>query len=68
MMKADFPRRRQNRLSKEQTARNEALAEKYNRQGYFPYVVVFSPDGQVAGSMGFEDISPKQYADRLNKL
>jgi len=32
----DFPAKRKNRLSKEQTAHNEALAERFNKSGAFP--------------------------------
>ncbi|MEZ4685800.1 MAG: thioredoxin family protein [Bacteroidia bacterium] len=36
MLEADFPRKKANRLSDEQQAKNAALAEQYNQQGYFP--------------------------------
>lgn len=36
----DFPSKKKNKLSKEQTAHNEMLAEKYNTSGSFPKVIL----------------------------
>lgn len=44
---ADFPRNKKNRLSKELQQRNEALADKYNPLGKFPYTVILTADGKV---------------------
>ena len=41
MLKADFPRKNKNALSPEQQEKNNKLAEVYNSNGYFPFVVVF---------------------------
>ncbi len=46
MVKADFPRSKKNQLSKEQTAYNEVLAEKYNPEGKFPYTVLLDNQGK----------------------
>lgn len=40
LVKADFPRLKKNKLSKQQTKQNEALAERYNPQGAFPFTVL----------------------------
>lgn len=47
LVRADFPRKAKNQLNAQQTARNEALAEKYNRQGKFPFTVLLDADGRV---------------------
>lgn len=47
LVRADFPRLSKNQLDTRQTAHNEALAEKYNRQGKFPFTVLLSADGKV---------------------
>ena len=44
---ADFPRRKKNQLSKEQQQLNDALAERYNKTGAFPYTVLMDADGKV---------------------
>jgi len=38
MLKADFPKKSKNKLTEEQQEKNNKLAEKYNKQGFFPYV------------------------------
>ncbi len=55
MLKVDFPRRKKNRLSKEQQKNNNNLAEKYNQQGNFPLVVVLNDNGKLVGKMGYDD-------------
>jgi thioredoxin-related protein len=47
LLRADFPRLKKNKLSKEQTAHNEMLAEKYNPQGKFPFTVLLDSQGNV---------------------
>jgi len=67
MLRADFPRRKKNKLPKEQQAANNMLAEKYNPNGYFPLVVVLSPEGKVLGSTGFDSKkTPQDYIDLFN--
>ena len=65
MLKADFPRRKANKLSDEQASQNAKLAEMYNEQGYFPLVVVLNSNGKVLGKMGYEKLSPKSYYNKL---
>ncbi len=66
LYKADFPRKKANRLSKEKVASNARLAEMFNPKGYFPFVVIVDPEQQVIGTMGYEKISPEQYVTRIN--
>jgi thioredoxin-related protein len=47
LVRADFPRAKKNQLSKEQTKHNEALAEKYDPLGKFPFTVLLDPNGKV---------------------
>ncbi len=47
LVNADFPRYKKNQLSKEQAEENEALAEKYNPAGRFPFTVLLDPNGKV---------------------
>ncbi|MFD2823484.1 thioredoxin family protein [Lacinutrix iliipiscaria] len=65
MLQADFPRRKQNRLSSELQAQNNKLAESYNPNGYFPYVVVLNTKGKVLGTLGYEKTTPELYFDKL---
>jgi thioredoxin-related protein len=47
LVRADFPRSKKNKLPIEQLKRNEALAEKYNPLGKFPYTVLVDATGKV---------------------
>ncbi|MFK8165303.1 MAG: thioredoxin family protein [Lewinella sp.] len=63
--KADFPRRKANKLPKKVSDRNASLAERYNTRGAFPLVVVLSPEGDLLGQTGYKKVSPAAYADLL---
>jgi thioredoxin-related protein len=65
LLKLDFPKRKQNQLTKTQQEHNDALAEKYNKKGYFPLVLVVDKKGSVLGETAFKDISPQSYVDEL---
>jgi len=38
----------------------------YNKQGYFPFVVILNEEGKVLGQMGYKKVSPEQYIEELN--
>lgn len=68
MLKLDFPKRKKNALDAEQEKHNNALAEKYNKNGYFPYVVVLDSKGNQLGSTGYKKITPKDYIALLESF
>lgn len=68
LVKADFPRKKANELSKDQTEHNRKLAEKYNVEGSFPLVVVLDKNGKVLGKMGFKNVSPEEYIKMIHAL
>lgn len=68
IIKADFPRKKANVLSNEQTEHNRKLAEKYNIEGSFPLVVVLDKNGKVIGKMGFKNVSPEEYIKMIHTL
>ncbi len=61
MLKADFPRRSKNALPPEQAKANAALAERYNKHGVFPLVVVLDANGTVLGETSYQKIGPEGY-------
>jgi thioredoxin-related protein len=61
LLKADFPRRKNNKLSEEQQAKNNKLAETYNSNGHFPFVVVLDNNGNVLGTTGYHKVTPEEY-------
>lgn len=68
LLKAEFMRRKKNQLPKEQQEKNKKLAEKYNKQGYFPMVVVLDKDGNVLGTTGYRHVSPGEYIKILTSF
>jgi len=67
LLKADFPQRKKNKLPKEQQEHNNQLAEKYNKNGFFPLVVVLSNEGKSLGSLGYKNIEAKAYIKSINE-
>lgn len=65
MLQADFPRKRQNKLSKDQEKHNGMLFETYNTTGSFPYVVVLNKEGKALGASGYKNISVEAYIKEL---
>ena len=61
MLQADFPKRKKNALSDEHQERNNQLAEKYNPNGYFPFVVVLDKNGKVLGETGYQKKTPSEF-------
>ncbi|ADV50767.1 thioredoxin disulfide isomerase [Cellulophaga algicola DSM 14237] len=66
MLQADFPRRKNNALSDTQTKANAQLAEWYNRNGVFPFVVVLDSKGKVLGETSYKKTTPENYIKELN--
>ncbi|MCF6347233.1 MAG: thioredoxin family protein [Flavobacteriaceae bacterium] len=68
MIQADFPRKKKNKLETSQQQQNNSLAEKYNKQGFFPHVVVLNEKGNVLGRIGYKKVSPSEYIKILNSF
>lgn len=66
--RADFPRRKENKLADELADTNVTLAERYNRGGSFPLVVVLTPTGEVIGQTGYQKVSPADYLTTLQSF
>lgn len=68
LLRADFPRLKKNRLPQMQAEQNNQLAAKYNSNGYFPLVVLISPDGKPLGETSFSNQSPDAFVQTLNQF
>jgi len=66
LYKADFPKKESNRLSVDKASQNSRLAEKYNKNGHFPLVLVLNKNKQVLGTAGYSKVTPKAYLNLLN--
>ncbi|EHQ25607.1 thioredoxin family protein [Mucilaginibacter paludis] len=68
LVRADFPRQKKNQLSKEQTKLNEALADKYNPDGKFPFTLLVDEHGKVLKTWdGFPDVSPENFVSQIDQ-
>jgi len=66
LVRADFPRQKKNQLSKEQTKKNEELADKYNPDGKFPYTILVDEHGKVIKAWdGFPNESPENFVSEI---
>lgn len=66
--KADFPKKKANQLSPELTESNNKLAEKYNKNGSFPLVVLLDKKGKVIGMTGFKNVSASEYIKLIHSF
>ncbi len=68
LYKADFPRKKANRLPEAVAEQNKALAEKYNPNGHFPLVLLLDSNENVLGETGYLNRSPQTYINHLNSF
>jgi thioredoxin-related protein len=66
--KADFPKKKANQLSPELSERNKKLAEKYNKNGIFPLVVLLDKTGKIIGMTGFKNVSAADYIELIHSF
>jgi thioredoxin-related protein len=64
-VEVDFPTKK--KLSAEQQKANDALAKKYNVEGY-PTIIVLNADGKKVGELGYMKGGPKAFIAALEKL
>jgi thioredoxin-related protein len=69
LVRADFPRQKKNQLSKEQVKLNEALADKFNPDGKFPYTILVDEHGKVLKDWdGFPNESPEKFVNQISSV
>lgn len=68
LYKADFPRKKNNKLAEELEKQNKALADLYNPKGHFPLVVVLDKNEKMAGQTAYKKLSPTEYVSHLNSF
>ncbi|WP_303311552.1 thioredoxin family protein [Hymenobacter sp. BT730] len=64
----DFPRGKKNKLSADQTKRNEQAAAQLNKEGSFPLVILLSPQGKVLAKTGYRPGGVEAYDAYLSQL
>lgn len=69
LVKADFPRLKKNKLSKEQEVLNEMLAGEYNPHGKFPLTLLVDENGKVVKEWdGLTTNSPEKFLTEINAV
>jgi thiol-disulfide isomerase/thioredoxin len=64
LVEADFPQR--TKLSKEQSVWNEKLAEEFNPEGIFPYLLLLKPDKTVITSLEYIHYDATHFIEQIN--
>ena len=69
LVNADFPRLKKHQLAKDQQAKNDQLADKYNKDGIFPLTVLLNSDGKVLKEwQGLPPISPEEFTKQVKEV
>lgn len=68
LYRADFPRKKENKLKDQLVQQNKELADRYNSKGYFPLVLVLDKNGKILGETGYHKSTPKEYITLLNSF
>jgi thioredoxin-related protein len=69
LVRADFPRQKKNQLSKEQVKLNEALADKFNAEGKFPYTILVDEHGKILKDWdGFPNESVEKFVQQISAI
>ncbi|MEM7101652.1 MAG: thioredoxin family protein [Bacteroidota bacterium] len=61
LLEVDFPRSKKNQPSKEQQLHNEKLAERFNPQGIFPYVLLLNSHEEVMSASSVESFQVNEF-------
>ena len=69
LLELDFPYKKKNKLPKEQEKHNEQLAEKYNKKGHFPAMVLLDANEKVIGRVHYKkNMNAKELIQQINTL
>lgn len=68
LYKADFPRKKANRLPEAIAEQNRILAEKYNPNGHFPLVLLLDERGNILDETGYRKSTPEMYIEHLKSF
>lgn len=64
----DFPVKKKNKLSPEMTIQNDKLAEKFNKSGAFPNIVLVDTNERKLGTLTFKNQTPTEFIFDCEKL
>jgi len=64
----DFPMHKKNKLAPNQMKQNEMLAEKYNKSGLFPNLIIIETNGKIVGQLNFKQQTTEVFIEQCNAL
>jgi thioredoxin-related protein len=62
----DFPAKKKNRLSPQQLKHNEALAERFNKKGAFPHIILINDQEEVLATLSYQQQKVDAFIQILN--
>ncbi|OYU81278.1 MAG: thiol-disulfide isomerase [Flavobacterium sp. BFFFF1] len=69
LVKIDFSQKPTEELTDKMIEKNLLIIEKYNKDGFFPLVVILNKDAKVLGKAGvYKDESPSQFVKMLRNF
>jgi hypothetical protein len=69
MVNADFPRMKKDQLPAARQKLNDAMADRYDSKGKFPYTVLMTADGKVLKAWdGFPSTTPDVFAHEVQTI
>ncbi len=68
LLNVDFPVKKKNKLSPELTQQNEDLADKYNKDGQFPTIIILDANEKTLAKTGYKEGGPEIYIKHLKSL
>jgi thioredoxin-related protein len=67
MVNADFPRTKKHELDKATRLQNDKLAELYNKDGHFPYLLLLDAEGKVLKTWdGYKGQKPEVFIQEIS--
>lgn len=64
----DFPMQTKNKLPADLKKQNELLAEKYNKSGAFPAMILIDTNGKILGNLNYTHQTPAVFIEQCNTL
>ncbi len=68
LLEADFPMKKKNKLPKEQQAHNDKLADKFNKGGSFPLVLILNSEGKLLGKITTPKNNIDEYINQIKSF
>jgi thioredoxin-related protein len=69
LVNADFPRLKKHALSEDQQAKNDQLADKYNKEGIFPLTLLLTTSGKILKEWkGFPPVSADEFTSQVKAI